>query len=97
MTGDEDRTEADGEHGEHGEHGEERGDARWVRITTCSTVFEAEQIRNTLDGAGIPVFLRGLQPGVFGPGFQGVIPGGIDVCVPSPELSAARALVGDEY
>jgi len=75
---------------------EEAGEAHWVRIATCSTVFQAEQLRNTLDSAGIPVFMRGLQPGIFGPGFQGVMPGGIDVCVPSPELDAARELIGDQ-
>lgn len=76
--------------------GDEADEARWVRVATRSTVFEAEQLRNTLEGAGIPVFMRGVPTGIFGPGFQGVIPGGIDVCVPSPELDAARELVGDD-
>ncbi len=73
-------------------HGEQ---AQWVRVAVRSTAFEAEQLKLMLEEAGIPVLVRGLQPGIFGPGFQGVMPGGLDVCIPSPELERARELFGD--
>ncbi|MDA1081741.1 MAG: DUF2007 domain-containing protein [Gemmatimonadetes bacterium] len=79
--------------------GDETGDApaelRWVRLTGCANTVEAEVLRQTLDTADIPVLIRGLQPGIFGGGFQGAIPHGIDVCVPSPELERARELLSD--
>jgi hypothetical protein len=69
-------------------------DAAWVTLTTCTTVFEAEMVRQQLEGEGIPVLVKGAKPGIFGPGFQGAVPGGVDVCVPSPEVDAARAVLG---
>lgn len=71
-------------------------EARWVKLAAVANTLEAEQMRQTLDAAGIPVLIRGLQPGIFGGGFQGLIPHGVDVCVPSPELERARELLGYE-
>ena len=70
--------------------------ARWVKLLNCATTFEAEQLRAGLEAEGIPVLVRGLQQGIFGPGFQGAVPGGVDVCVPSPELDRAREFMGLE-
>lgn len=69
-------------------------DAAWVPVTTCATVFEAEMVRQELEAEDIPVLVKGTKPGIFGPGFQGAVPGGVEVCVPSPELDRAREVLG---
>ena len=67
--------------------------AEWVKVATFSSGFDVDLARATLEEADIPVQVRGQQVGIFGPAFQGPIPGGIDVYVPSPELKRARELL----
>ena len=71
--------------------------AEWIKLATYGTGLEADIARARLEEAEIPVQVRGhQQTGVFGPSFQGSVPGGIEVYVPSPEVGRARELLGDE-
>jgi hypothetical protein len=67
--------------------------AEWIKLATFTSGLEADIARATLEEAEIPVQVRNQQIGVFGPSFQGPMPGGVDVYVPSPELDRARDLL----
>ena len=66
----------------------------WALLTQCSTGFEAELARASLETAEIPVIVHGAQPGIFGAGFQGTLPGGVSLFVPAIALAEARELLG---
>lgn len=70
-------------------------DVRFVPLATYPNGFEADQAREVLEADGIPVLLKGPQVGIFGAGFQGALQGGVELHVPSPELSRAKSLLGD--
>ena len=66
----------------------------WVKLANYPTVFDAERAKAMLASAGIPVLLKNHSGGgAFGPGFQGPVPGGVTVEVPSRELDRAWSLV----
>ena len=67
--------------------------AEWVKFATFDSGLEADIARATLEEADIPVQLRGQHIGIFGPSFQGRVPGGVDMYVPSPEVERARELL----
>ena len=64
--------------------------ARWESLATFATGFEADRARALLESEEIPVMVKGPQVGVFGAGFQGVMSGGVELLVPSPEVERAR-------
>lgn len=69
--------------------------AHWARATTCRSILEAELSKQSLESAGIPARIRAHDlVGVFGPGFQGTVPRGVDLLVPSPLVSEAREVLG---
>jgi uncharacterized protein (DUF1330 family) len=63
----------------------------WVRFGWYASGFEADAVRELLETQGIPVLMRGQQPGVFGAGFLG---GPSELLVPGPALEEARAIAG---
>ena len=65
----------------------------WVHLINCASGFEADLLRVELDAEHIPALVRGPQAGFLGGGFQGPVPGGVDVFVPSPALERARAIL----
>jgi hypothetical protein len=65
----------------------------WVKIATVASGFEADLARAMLEEENIPVLVRGKQAGLFGGGFQGAVPGGVDILVPSAAASRARELI----
>lgn len=69
--------------------------AEWVRLTATSSTLEAEMLRQALEVEDIPVLLRGTYSGVFGGAYQGPVPGGVQLLVPSPLLEDARRIIGD--
>ncbi|MHB1312305.1 MAG: putative signal transducing protein [Gemmatimonadaceae bacterium] len=71
------------------------GNARWALLATYATGFDAELAKARLEDEDIPVLIKGPQVGVFGAGFQGVMGGGLELFVPSPELDRARELLAD--
>jgi putative signal transducing protein len=70
--------------------------AEWMPVAAFSTGLEADIARATLESAGIPVRLRSNRAGLFGATFQGFVPGGVTLEVPSPELARARDLLDEE-
>ena len=70
--------------------------AEWMRVASFSTGLEADIARATLEEAGIPVQVRSGRAGLFGLTFQGFLPGGITLEVPSPELERARDVLDEE-
>lgn len=70
--------------------------AQWVEVASFSTGLEADIARATLEEAGIPARVVSNRAGVFGLTFQGFVPGGITLEVPSPELERARDLLDEE-
>jgi hypothetical protein len=70
-------------------------EVRWTHLTSFSSGFEADEARAILEAADIPVLVKGPQVGIFGGGYQGTVPGGVELLVPSPELERARNLLGE--
>jgi hypothetical protein len=75
--------------------------AKWVKVATLASGLDVQIARARLEAVGIPVLVRGAQLGIFGifggftPPHLGPVPGGIDIHVPSPEVTRARDLLGD--
>jgi len=67
--------------------------AEWTKIASFGSGLEADVARARLEQAEIPVQVRGEHTGIFGPSFQGSVPSGIDVYVPSPDVDRARELL----
>jgi hypothetical protein len=72
---------------------DESEQAEWVTIGSFKTGFEADMMRQMLEADGIPVLSSSNSPGIFGAAFQGAVPGGITLQVPSPLLERARLLL----
>jgi hypothetical protein len=69
---------------------------RAVVLARYATVFEAERAKATLESEGIDSMIQSNgAPGIFGPGFQGLVPGGVAVLVRSSELDRAWQVVVD--
>ena len=60
------------------------------RATT--NTYEAEFAAATLEGSGIPVQIRGLEVGIWGPGHAGPTVTGPSLWVPEDRLAEARDL-----
>jgi hypothetical protein len=67
---------------------------QWAQLASFSTGLEAEMARQKLEAAGIPVLIKSDASGIFGAGFQGVVPSGVTVSVPDPELARAQEVIG---
>jgi len=68
----------------------------WVVLKTFSTVHEAEIDAGLLRSAGIPARVDvGDSIGVFGPGYQGSVTGGVRLLVPAAVEAQAHAVVDD--
>ena len=71
--------------------------SNWVKAREYATRFEAEMASAALESADIPTTIRAHEGGLFGAGFQGVVPSGVELHVPSDMLSAAQELLaGDD-
>jgi hypothetical protein len=68
----------------------------WVEVAAYSARYLAEIPIQTLEGAGIPVLVKGQEPGIWGPAFSGPTLGGIRLLVPAPAADDARELLGGE-
>jgi hypothetical protein len=68
--------------------------SHWVKARTFATRFEAEMARARLESAEIPATIHShAGSGVFGAGFQGMIPGGVELWVPLDRLSDASEVL----
>lgn len=66
----------------------------WVKAQEFATRFEAEVALARLQSADIPAMMKSHESGFFGPGFQGVVPSGVELLVPRKHLLDAQDLLG---
>lgn len=65
----------------------------WVELTTYAARYEVEIPVQQLDNAGIPVLVKGVESGIWGPAFAGPTSQGITLMVPAEHLDEARELL----
>ena len=65
----------------------------WAKLATYNTGFEVDLLCVALDAEAIPYLVRGLNRGIDGAGYQGLVAGGIDVLVPEDALEDARSVL----
>ena len=71
--------------------------SQWAMIANYASALEAEIAAEQLRSAGLPAQVRGNDfVGVFGPGFQGRTPRGVDLLVPDSAIARARDILGIE-
>jgi hypothetical protein len=63
---------------------------QWVRLVNFRTAWEAESLVEQLRSAGLHAMTKNNDTGIFGPGFAGATPRGVDVMVTSDGLAPAR-------
>ena len=68
---------------------------RWVTVATYAARYLAEIPIQTLKGNGIPVIVKGEEPGIWGPAFSGPTSHGLELQVPEPLVEEARELLGE--
>jgi len=65
--------------------------SQWIKLANFPSGLEADIAVERLRAAGLHAEARGNDVvGIFGPGFQGSTPRGVDVFVPDSELADAR-------
>lgn len=69
--------------------------ARWVTVASFPGRFLAEVTIRTLESEDIPVLVKGEEPGIWGPGFTGLTPHGIQLLVPGDYAERAREIITD--
>jgi hypothetical protein len=67
--------------------------SRLAKLATYNTGFEVDLLCVALDAKAIPYLVRGINRGMDGAGYQGFVPGGIDVLVPEDTLEEARSVL----
>lgn len=70
-----------------------REEIRWVAVASYAARYLAEIPMQTLQGQGIPVLLKGEEPGIWGPAFSGPTSQGIQLLVPEPAEEDAREIL----
>ncbi len=72
------------------------GDERieWVTVATFAARYLAEIPIQTLEAQGIPVLVKGQEPGIWGPAFSGPTSGGLRLQVPAAAEEEAREILG---
>jgi len=65
----------------------------WHPVAEYAALYESELPRQQLEAAGIPVLLKGVEAGIWGPGFAGPTSRGITLLVPGDRLDEARDLL----
>lgn len=67
----------------------------WIRVREVGSRFEADMARARLEAADIPSVIMGHEAGIFGAGFQGMIPSGVEIRVPRELVAAAEDVLRD--
>ena len=67
--------------------------SEWKKVGEFSTRFEAEIARTRLESADIPAAIKSHEGGMFGAGYQGAVPSGVEVHVPSDRIDDARGIL----
>ena len=70
----------------------------WCPVAEYAALYETELPRQQLEAADIPVLVKGVEAGIWGPGFAGPTSTGITLLVPEDRLDEARDLLerGDD-
>jgi hypothetical protein len=69
--------------------------SHWTVLTNFASGLEADMAVEQLRSSGVPAQTRGKDiVGIFGAGFQGSTPRGVDVLVPDTALDKARDILG---
>jgi len=66
---------------------------RWITVATYSARYLAELPIQSLEGAGIPVLVKGEEPGIWGPAFAGPTSQGVTLLVPSEAKQEALEIL----
>ena len=67
--------------------------ADWVKVKEFATRFEAELARARIESAHIPVAITSHDAGIFGAGFQGASPSGVELLVPAARVKDVQAIL----
>jgi hypothetical protein len=67
--------------------------AEWTVLKQFAARFEADLPLALLEDAGIPVFVRGPETGIFGPGFAGATAAGVTILVHEEDLERAQDVI----
>ena len=68
----------------------------WALLQEYGSLLEANLDLGSLELENVPTLVRGLEPGIWGPGFNGLTLRGVSVFVPASLLDYARDLIGQE-
>lgn len=68
----------------------------WELLAEYSAGYEADLAVSLLEGAEIPVLRKGPETGIFGPGFAGSSPLGIQIHVPASKIEEAREVISSD-
>lgn len=66
---------------------------RWVSVASYPARYLAEIPLQSLQAEGIPVLVKGEEPGIWGPAFSGPTSQGIELLVPEPAEEDAREIL----
>ncbi|MEJ2540885.1 MAG: hypothetical protein P8188_13090 [Gemmatimonadota bacterium] len=72
-----------------------RNEVRWTPVATFAARYLAEIPIQSLEGAGIPVLVKGEEPGIWGPAYAGPTSQGVTVLVPGPAQQEALEILGE--
>lgn len=64
-------------------------------VATFAARYLAEVPIQSLEGAGIPVLVKGEEPGIWGPAYAGPTSQGMALMVPEPAREEALEILGD--
>lgn len=68
---------------------------RWVTVATFAARYLAEIPIQTLEAQGIPVLMKGEEPGIWGPAFSGPTSHGLELQVPQAAEEDAREILAE--
>ena len=68
----------------------------WELLKEYYAGYEADLAISFLESAEIPVLRKGPETGIFGPGFAGSSPLGIQIYVPASRIEEARDMVSPD-
>lgn len=69
------------------------GEIQWTPVAGYAALYEAEIPRQQLEAVGIPVLVKGVESGIWGPGFPGPTSQGITLLVPAERVEEAREIL----
>lgn len=71
----------------------DRNEARWIAVATFAARYLADIPIQSLEGAGIPVLVKGEEPGIWGPAFAGPTSQGVTLLVPGEAREEAMEIL----